>query len=101
MDDQPPDPPDAPAGPKLVDQLRFMARRFPDEPAYRNLDAGTTLTCREWNERSNQLARWLIDRGVEKHDGVAIYIDSDHCLQWITTYAAVDMAGGVMAAVRP
>jgi len=97
MDDQ---PPDAPAGPMLVDQLRFMARRFPDEPAYRNLDAGTMLTFREWNERSNQLARWLIDRGVEKQDRVALYMDSDHCLQWITTYAAVHKAGAVMVPVN-
>lgn len=97
MDDQ---PPDAPAGPKLVDQLRFMARRFPDEPAYRDLDAGTTLTFREWDQRSNQLARWLIDRGVEKQDRVALYMDSDHCLQWITTYAAVHKAGAVMVPVN-
>src|SRR5438105_14311160 len=97
MDDQ---PPDAPAGPMLVDQLRFMARRFPDEPAYRDLDAGTTLTFREWHEQSSRLAHWLIDHGVERQDRVALYMDSDHCLQWITSYAAIHKAGAVMVPVN-
>src|SRR3979411_1777214 len=94
------DRPDAPDGPMLVDQLRFMARHVPDEPAYRDLDAGSTLTFREWDERSNHLARWLIDHGIEKQDRVALYMDSDHCLQWITTYAAVHKAGAVMVPVN-
>ena len=34
---------DGPAGPLLVDQLRFMADRYPGEPAYRDLDAGSTF----------------------------------------------------------
>jgi acyl-CoA synthetase (AMP-forming)/AMP-acid ligase II len=95
-----PDWPDEPDGPMLVDQLRFMARRFPDEPAYRDLDAGTALTFRAWHERSSQLARWLMDHGVEKQDRVALYMDSDHCLQWITAYAAVHKAGAVMVPVN-
>ncbi len=94
------DGPDAPDGPMLVDQLRFMARNFPDEPAYRDLDAGTALTFRKWHEQSNQLARWLMDHGVDRQDRVALYMDSDHCLKWITVYAAVHKAGAVMVPVN-
>ena len=95
-----PDAPDAPEGPLLVDQLRFMARRFPDEVAYRDLDAEAGITFRQWDERSNQLARWLIDHGIERQDRVALYMDSDHCLQWITAYAAIHKAGAVAVPVN-
>jgi acyl-CoA synthetase (AMP-forming)/AMP-acid ligase II len=94
------DAPDTPDGPMLVDQLRFMARQWPDEPAYRDLDADTTITFNEWDEQSNQVARWLIDKGVEKQDRVAVYMDSDHCMQWIVAYAGVHKAGAVMVPVN-
>jgi acyl-CoA synthetase (AMP-forming)/AMP-acid ligase II len=89
-----------PAGPLLVDQLRFMAQRWPDEVAYRNLDADASLTFRAWNQQSNQVARWLIDHGVTKQDRVALYMDSDHCLQWIAAYAGIHKAGAVMVPVN-
>jgi acyl-CoA synthetase (AMP-forming)/AMP-acid ligase II len=88
--------PAAPAGPLLVDQLRFMAERYPDEVAYRDLDAGEAITFAEWNARSNQAARWLTARGIAKGDRVAIYLPNDYCLRWIVAYAAVHKAGAVM-----
>ena len=91
--------PDQPEGHLLVDQLRFMARHWPDEIGYRDLDAGA-ITFREWDERSNQVARWLLEQGVQKQDRVALYMDSDHCLQWITAYAGIHKAGGVMVPVN-
>jgi len=93
-------PPNAPEGPMLVDQLRFMAQRWPDEHAYADLDAGAALTFRDWDARSNQLARWLLDRGVQKQDRVALYIDSDDSLKWITAYAAIHKAGAIMVPVN-
>jgi acyl-CoA synthetase (AMP-forming)/AMP-acid ligase II len=95
-----PGPPNAPEGPMLVDQLRFMAQRWPDEQAYIDVDAGTALTFHDWDTRSNQLARWLLDRGVQKQDRVALYIDSDASLEWITAYAAIHKAGAVMVPVN-
>jgi acyl-CoA synthetase (AMP-forming)/AMP-acid ligase II len=91
---------DAPRGPLLVDQLRFMARRWADEIAYRDLDAGEAITFREWDDTSNRVARFLIDRGVRKGDRVAIHLPSDHCLQWIASYAAIHKAGAVMVPVN-
>src|SRR5438132_14397898 len=90
----------APEGPLLVDQLRFMAQQYPDEPAYTDLDAGETLTFHAWNAASNRVARWLIDHGVEKQDRVALYMDSDHCLAWIVAYAGIHKAGAVVVPVN-
>jgi acyl-CoA synthetase (AMP-forming)/AMP-acid ligase II len=84
----------------LVDQLRFMAETRPDEVAYIDLNAQQQITFRQWDEQSNRLARWLVDHGVAKQDRVALYMDSDHCLQWITTYAAIHKAGAVMVPVN-
>jgi acyl-CoA synthetase (AMP-forming)/AMP-acid ligase II len=84
----------------LVDQLRFMAQEYADEVAYEDLDSATSLTFAQWDTRSNQLARWLLDQGVAPQDRVALYMDSDHCLQWITTYAAIHKAGAVMVPVN-
>jgi len=85
-----------PAGPLLVDQLRFMAERFPDEAGYVDLDAQTTLTFRQWDEQSNQAARWLVENGVRKGDRVAIALPNEYCLRWIVAYAAVHKAGAAM-----
>src|SRR5262249_52501117 len=92
--------PEAPDGPLLVDQLRFMAARWPDEMAYRDLGADAALTFREWDEQSNAAARWLVAQGVEKGDRVALYMDSDHCLAWITAYASIHKAGAVVVPVN-
>ena len=78
---------DAPYGHLLVDQLRFMARRGPDASRTPTSTRAANITFREWDERSNQVARWLVDHGVAKRDRVALYMDSDHCLQWIVAYA--------------
>ncbi len=92
--------PDKPDGPLLVDQLRFMARTGGDRVAYTDLDAGAQITFCEWDERSNQLARWLVEHGVAKQDRVALYMDSDHCLQWIVAYAGIHKAGAVVVPVN-
>jgi len=78
------------------DQLRFLARTLPDELAYRNLDAGTSLTFGEWEAASNRLARGLVAIGVAPGDRVSIYLPSDEVLRWIVAYAAVHKAGAVV-----
>ena len=52
-----------------------------------------TLTFRQWDEQSNQAARWLVDNGVRKGDRVAIALPNEYCLRWIVAYAAVHKAG--------
>jgi len=92
--------PTHPEGHLLVDQLRFMARTGGERVAYSNLDEGTSITFREWDEQSNQLARWLVEQGVEKQERVALYMDSDHCLQWIVAYAGIHKAGAIVVPVN-
>ena len=77
------------------DQLRFMAGRWPDETAYRDLDKDEWITFREWDEQSNQLARGLTARGIEHGDRVSVYMPSEYPLRWIVAYAAVHKAGAV------
>jgi acyl-CoA synthetase (AMP-forming)/AMP-acid ligase II len=82
----------------LVDQLRIMAAHFPDETAYRAVDASPgreRVTFREWETESNRLARGLVARGVGKGDRVALYLDSAEVVHWIVAYAAVHKAGAV------
>ncbi len=77
----------------LVDQLRTMARLHPAEAAYRDLDAGTAITFREWEEESNRLARGFLAHGLAKGDRVAIHLPNDEVLRWAVAYAAVHKAG--------
>jgi acyl-CoA synthetase (AMP-forming)/AMP-acid ligase II len=79
-----------------VDQLRFMAGRYRDETAYRDLDAGTALTFGDWEKESNRLARGLVGRGTEPGDRVSIYLPGEDALRWIVAYAAVHKAGAVV-----
>lgn len=79
-----------------VDQLRFMAREYGDAVAYRDLDAATTISFREWDDHSNRLAHALVDAGLAPGDRVSIYLPSDEALRWIVAYAAVHKAGAVV-----
>ncbi|MBK5288968.1 MAG: AMP-binding protein [Acidimicrobiia bacterium] len=79
-----------------VDQLRYMAREHGPEIAYRDLDAQTAITFREWDDRSNQMGRALVDAGIAPGDRVSIYLPSDQALRWIVAYAAVHKAGAVV-----
>ena len=64
----------------LTDQLRTMAEHVPEEVGYKNVGDGSALTFREWEERSNRLARGLAERGVTKGDRVAIYLPGEQVL---------------------
>ena len=77
----------------LVDQLRTMARLHADDAAYRDLDAGTAITFRAWEEESNRLARGLMASGLTTGDRVAIHVPNDEVLRWVVAYAAVHKAG--------
>ncbi len=85
----------APFGELQVDQLRFMANHHGSEVAYRDLDAGTSLTFAEWDEQSNRLARFLVHQGIEKGDRISIFLPADECLRWIISYAATHKAGAI------
>ncbi|MCU1355765.1 MAG: Acyl-CoA synthetase (AMP-forming)/AMP-acid ligase [Acidimicrobiales bacterium] len=78
-----------------TDQLRMMAEALADTVAVTDLDAGVDLTFGEWDRRSNQLARWLVDRGVRPGERVALHLPPAESTQFLVGYAAVHKAGAV------
>ncbi|GAB6152084.1 acyl-CoA synthetase [Desulfosporosinus burensis] len=80
----------------VADIVGRSAHRHPEKPAiiYRN----TTLTYRQLEKESNQVANALIELGVQKYDRVAILAHNtiDHVLTWLGTAKA----GGVYLAVN-
>jgi long-chain acyl-CoA synthetase len=75
--------------------LAELAKAFPDEIAWRNVDDGSALTLARWHRRSNQLARGLLDQGVTKGDRIALQIGQDEPLEWLASYVAIHKAGAV------
>jgi acyl-CoA synthetase (AMP-forming)/AMP-acid ligase II len=79
----------------LTDQLRTMAEAFADVVAASNVTTKETMTFREWEGRSNVLARWLTAQGVEKGDRVAILIPPEEPFAFLISYSATHKAGAV------
>ena len=79
----------------LTDQLRMMAENFADAVAFTNVTTGDSMTFREWDGLSNQLARWLVGQGVEKGDRVAIHIPPEAPRDFLLAYSATHKAGAV------
>ena len=79
----------------LPDQLRMMAKAYPDEVACTDVGSGEELTFATWERRSNQLARWLIGQGVTTGDRVAIHVPPDEPMVFLISYSAVHKAGAV------
>lgn len=79
----------------LPDQLRLMAEAVPHEVAFTDVTRALDLTFAEWEDRSNRLARWLIDQGVARGDRVAVHLPPEEGDRFLVTYAAVHKAGAV------
>ncbi|MDP1792491.1 MAG: AMP-binding protein, partial [Acidimicrobiales bacterium] len=79
----------------LTDQLRMMAEHFADEPAAINVTTNEEMTFREWDGRSNALARWITDQGVDKGDRVAILIGPEDPFAFLVGYSAAHKAGAI------
>lgn len=79
----------------LPDQLRLMADALPDEVAFTDVGSGRDLTFRQWESRSNRLARWLVGQGVAKGDRVAIHVPPEEGDRFLLTYSAIHKAGAV------
>jgi len=77
--------------------LTNSAKQNPDKPAV--WARGRTLTYRELNERSNQVANLLRSRGVEKGDRVGIYFSK--AVESLCAMFGVLKAGGVYVPLDP
>ena len=81
----------------LQQLLTESARQYPDKPAV--WARGRTLTYRELNERSNQIAHLLRSRGVEKGDRIGIYFPK--AVESLCAMFGVLKAGGVYVPLDP
>lgn len=55
----------------------YHAQEFPDKPAVINAATEETVTYKELNARSNQLAQYLYAEGLRRGDHVALFIEND------------------------
>jgi L-proline---[L-prolyl-carrier protein] ligase len=77
--------------------LARSAERYPERPAI--WARGQSLTYRELEERSNQLAHLLRDRGLQKGDRVGLYFPK--AVESVAAMFGVLKAGGVYVALDP
>ena len=63
------------------------AKNTPDKPAYIMGATGETVTCRELDERSNQLAHLLRERGLRRGDAIVICMENN-ASYLVATWAA-------------
>ncbi|HVI08030.1 MAG TPA: AMP-binding protein [Candidatus Binatia bacterium] len=81
----------------LQQLLEKSAARYPEKLAV--WARGRSLTYRELNERSNQLAHLLRERGLRKGDRVGIYFPK--CVESVVAMLGVVKAGGVYVPLDP
>ncbi len=90
---------DLPTDELLTDQLRLMADALGNEVAATDLgmagESAVDLTFAEWESHSNRLARWLVSRGVQPGDRVALHLPPSEALSFLVAYAAVHKAAAV------
>lgn len=84
--------------PYLLTQLLAESfRRNPEKPAV--CAKGKTLTYRELEEQSNQLAHLLCERGLKSGDRVGLYLPK--CVESVVCMFGVMKAGGVYVPLDP
>jgi len=76
----------------LSEVLRTAARRYPDRHAIRF--QGETITYKELDDKVDQLARGLIELGVEKGDKVGLWMPN--VPEWVISYFAIARIGAVV-----
>ena len=54
-----------------------VAKEFPDKPAHIMAGSGEVVTYRELDERSNQIAHLMRDRGLQRGDVIAICMENN------------------------
>lgn len=81
----------------LQQLLSKSAKAYPDKPAV--WARGKSITYRELEERSNQMAHLLRQRGVQKGDRVGLFFPK--CVESIISMLGVLKAGGVYVPLDP
>jgi len=81
----------------LQQLLSKSAKAYPDKPAV--WARGKSITYRELDERSNQLAHFLRERGIQKGDRVGLFFPK--CVESVVSMLGVLKAGGVYVPLDP
>jgi amino acid adenylation domain-containing protein len=81
----------------LQQLLKKSAKAYPDKPAV--WARGKSITYRELDERSNQLAHLLREKGIKKGDRVGLFFPK--CVESIISMMGVLKAGGVYVPLDP
>jgi amino acid adenylation domain-containing protein len=81
----------------LQQLLSKSAKAYPEKPAV--WARGKSITYRELDERSNQVAHLLRDLGIEKGDRVGLFFPK--CVESIVSMMGVLKAGGVYVPLDP
>jgi amino acid adenylation domain-containing protein len=81
----------------LQQLLTKSAKAYPDKPAV--WARGRSITYRELDERSNQVAHLLRERGVQKGDRVGLFFPK--CVESVVSMLGVLKAGGVYVPLDP
>src|SRR3982750_1434546 len=81
----------------LQQLLTKSAKAYPDKPAV--WARGQSITYRELDERSNQLAHLLRQRGIQKGDCVGLFFPK--CVESLVSMLGVLKAGGVYVPLDP
>src|SRR4051812_44638081 len=81
----------------LQQLLTKSAARYPEKTAV--WARGRSLTYRELDERSNQLAHLLVERGIEKGDRIGIYFPK--CVESLVAMLGIVKAGAVYVPLDP
>jgi len=81
----------------LQQLLTKSAKTYPDKPAV--WARGKSITYGELDQRSNQLAHFLRERGIQKGDRVGLFFPK--CVESIVSMLGVLKAGGVYVPLDP
>ena len=75
-----------------------LAKKYEDRPAFIMASTGETVTYREFEERSNQLAHFLRDEGLEKGDHYSIFMENNN--RYLESNSAGERAGLVYTCIN-
>src|SRR5947209_6139622 len=90
----------SPAATVVPDLLRQRAAEGADTVAL-VVDRGPSLTYGQWEERSNALARGLVDHGVRVGDRIALLFDNARWTDCAVAYAGTHKAGAIAVPLGP
>jgi len=80
----------------LVEAFRRAAERFGAAPAV--LSPESVIDFATFGDRSDRVAAWLAERGIDKGDRVALY--SPNCAEFALAYAGILKAGAVVVPIN-